>query len=318
MHFLNINWSGVLTVLAWLVPHETAAVLVHALCTPYNYAPCHFIQSQGCVFSCTCHLHFWQNDWDLLRATYPGGGSCSGGGPVQHQAEADQSHQWAEGGGCQGNQSAGQPGVIPFHSHVPHPWDRGHGRKGQEGGGFSCLNCQSRIIIVTYSFIHVLFFFRLEHVTHYIEENKTLSKQTSVRMHAQTHIFTHIQHMHTHTLLHTYALLHTTHIHTHTPHTQSIGYLNWWDFKSLETVHLRGGDSQSLCVTLPAFLPYLPLCLHVCQCHSLYMCLCLGISFSHLLFQQVASCFVWTTFWHCWYILFKLKWMNEWKFIYSA
>ena len=53
------------------------------------------------------------------------------------------------------------------------------------------------------------FFSRLEHVTHYIEENKTLSKQTSVRMHAQTHIFTHIHttHAYTHTV---------THIHTHT------------------------------------------------------------------------------------------------------
>ena len=34
---------------------------------------CHFIQSHtGRVHMClavTCHLHFWQNDWDLLRAT---------------------------------------------------------------------------------------------------------------------------------------------------------------------------------------------------------------------------------------------------------
>jgi len=32
---------------------------------------CHFIQSH-IVYVClavTCHLHFWQNDWDLLRAT---------------------------------------------------------------------------------------------------------------------------------------------------------------------------------------------------------------------------------------------------------
>ena len=47
------------------------------LCTPYNHAPCHFMQShiRACVFSCnaclavTCHLHFWQNDRGLLRAT---------------------------------------------------------------------------------------------------------------------------------------------------------------------------------------------------------------------------------------------------------
>ena len=42
-------------------------------CTPYNYAPCHFMQSHiRKVYAClavTCHLHFWQNDRDLLRAT---------------------------------------------------------------------------------------------------------------------------------------------------------------------------------------------------------------------------------------------------------
>ena len=43
------------------------------LCTPYNHAPCHFMQSHiRKVHSClavTCHLHFWQNDRDLLHAT---------------------------------------------------------------------------------------------------------------------------------------------------------------------------------------------------------------------------------------------------------
>ena len=70
---LNIHRSGVLTTLAWLVPHETAAVLAQVLCTPYNHAPCHFMQSHiRKLYACwavTCHLHFWQNDWDLLRAT---------------------------------------------------------------------------------------------------------------------------------------------------------------------------------------------------------------------------------------------------------
>ena len=46
---------------------------LHILCTPYNYAPCHFMQSHICkVHAClavTCHLHFWQNDRGLLRAT---------------------------------------------------------------------------------------------------------------------------------------------------------------------------------------------------------------------------------------------------------
>ena len=71
--FLNIHRSGVLTALAWLVLHETAAVSAQVLCTPYNHAPCHFMQSHiRKVYAClavTCHLHFWQNDRDLLRAT---------------------------------------------------------------------------------------------------------------------------------------------------------------------------------------------------------------------------------------------------------
>ena len=71
--FLNIHRSGVLTALAWLVPHETAAVSAQVLCKPRNHAPCHFMQSHiRKVYAClavTCHLHFWQNDRDLLRAT---------------------------------------------------------------------------------------------------------------------------------------------------------------------------------------------------------------------------------------------------------
>ena len=43
------------------------------LCTPYNHAPCHFMQSHICkVHAClaaTCHLHFWRNDLGLLHAT---------------------------------------------------------------------------------------------------------------------------------------------------------------------------------------------------------------------------------------------------------
>ena len=39
----------------------------------YTIRPCHFMQSHICkVYAClalTCHLHFWQNDRDLLRAT---------------------------------------------------------------------------------------------------------------------------------------------------------------------------------------------------------------------------------------------------------
>jgi len=42
---LNIHRGGVLTALAWLVPYETAAVSAKVLCTPYNHAPYHFMQS---------------------------------------------------------------------------------------------------------------------------------------------------------------------------------------------------------------------------------------------------------------------------------
>ena len=56
-----------------LMPHETAAISAQVLCTPYNHAPCHFMQSHiRKAYAClavTCHLHFRQNDRDLLRAT---------------------------------------------------------------------------------------------------------------------------------------------------------------------------------------------------------------------------------------------------------
>ena len=43
------------------------------LCTPYNHAPCYFMQSHiRKVYAClavTYELHFWQDDRDLLRAT---------------------------------------------------------------------------------------------------------------------------------------------------------------------------------------------------------------------------------------------------------
>ena len=43
--FFNIHWSGVLKALAWLGPHETAAVSAQVLRTPYNHALRHFMQS---------------------------------------------------------------------------------------------------------------------------------------------------------------------------------------------------------------------------------------------------------------------------------
>ena len=45
----------------------------HVLCTPYNHAPCHFMQSHvHKVYVClavTCRLRFCQNDRNLLHAT---------------------------------------------------------------------------------------------------------------------------------------------------------------------------------------------------------------------------------------------------------
>ena len=70
--FFNIHRSGVLTALAWLAPQETAAISAQVLSAPYNQAPRHFMQSHTRkVYACLAvarHLHFWQNDRDLLRA----------------------------------------------------------------------------------------------------------------------------------------------------------------------------------------------------------------------------------------------------------
>ena len=53
--------------------HKNLLPSRRVLCTPYNHAPCHFMQSHiHKVYAClavTCHLRFWQNDRGLLRAT---------------------------------------------------------------------------------------------------------------------------------------------------------------------------------------------------------------------------------------------------------
>ena len=57
------------------MPQESAARESISAClrTPYNHAPCHFMQSHiHKVYAClavTCHLHLWQNNRGLLRAT---------------------------------------------------------------------------------------------------------------------------------------------------------------------------------------------------------------------------------------------------------
>ena len=71
-HFSNIHRSGVLKALAWRVSHETAAISAQILCTPYNHAPRHFMQSHIrkalCVFSC--------NLPPALLAKWPGSFTC--------------------------------------------------------------------------------------------------------------------------------------------------------------------------------------------------------------------------------------------------
>ena len=57
----------------WPVLHKTAAISMHVLCTPYNHAPVYSVTSFKATYigrlAVTCHLHFWQNDQDLLHAT---------------------------------------------------------------------------------------------------------------------------------------------------------------------------------------------------------------------------------------------------------
>ena len=70
--FLNIKQSAVLTALNdWC--HMELLPSRRVLCTPYNHAPRHSMENhKRKVHACltvTCHLHFWQNDRDLLRAT---------------------------------------------------------------------------------------------------------------------------------------------------------------------------------------------------------------------------------------------------------
>ena len=53
--------------------HMNLLLSQRVLCTLYNHAPYHFMQSHiRKVYVClavTCHLHFWQNDRDLLPAS---------------------------------------------------------------------------------------------------------------------------------------------------------------------------------------------------------------------------------------------------------
>ena len=67
----EVVYLGSCLVPTWLVPRKLLSFRL-VLCTPYNHALCHFMQSHSRrVHACiavTYHLHFWQNDRDLLLA----------------------------------------------------------------------------------------------------------------------------------------------------------------------------------------------------------------------------------------------------------
>ena len=76
---INIHGSGVLLTLFGCCMADATrnccrlgASFVYTI-QPCPSLQCHFIQSHvGMVYACfavTCHLHFWQNGWDLLCAT---------------------------------------------------------------------------------------------------------------------------------------------------------------------------------------------------------------------------------------------------------
>ena len=62
--FSNIHRSGVLTALAWLVPHETAAVSVRSvytiIITMHHVTSCKatYVRCMRIILGVACHLHF--------------------------------------------------------------------------------------------------------------------------------------------------------------------------------------------------------------------------------------------------------------------
>ena len=71
--FLNIHWGGVLTALALLVPHELQpsrrkSCVHHTIMLHVTSCKATYVTVYACL-AVTCHLHFWQNDRNLLRAT---------------------------------------------------------------------------------------------------------------------------------------------------------------------------------------------------------------------------------------------------------
>jgi len=55
--------------LTWLVPHETAAILVRSVRTMQSYTMSLHAKPHMCACMFSSNLHIWQNDWGLLRVT---------------------------------------------------------------------------------------------------------------------------------------------------------------------------------------------------------------------------------------------------------
>ena len=124
-HIINIHRSCVLVALCgccmagatWNV-----AVSVQVLNIPFNHAPnrlqCHFIQSHiGRVYECsavTCHLHFWQNDQDLLSAT-----AVTQGGTDTEIKVSKESWPWRRKFSCHSCQDS-NPGPFDHESNTNH------------------------------------------------------------------------------------------------------------------------------------------------------------------------------------------------------
>ena len=70
---LVVSWCGVLIALTYGWCHIKLQPSRPFLCRTYNHVPYHFMQTHirtaHAWLAATYHLHFWQNDRDLLRAT---------------------------------------------------------------------------------------------------------------------------------------------------------------------------------------------------------------------------------------------------------
>ena len=86
----------------------SAAISVDILCTPYNHAQVYCITSCKAIYNIcmvhvcltvTCHLHFWQNDQDLLRATaVTASCNCPHPHPLKHFYSAAGTPTWTRMG----------------------------------------------------------------------------------------------------------------------------------------------------------------------------------------------------------------------------